>query len=373
MKKPELKLEAIRIKQRRSTIYLTFLEAAELAGDLTKPDAWRPDNPQGYQRPPKQSRFKSIAEYITRDDRGLLPQPILLNARDKLGFEPLEGSNFGILKVRPPLWEVDGQHRIGGIRRACQEDPGRMAGFMVPVAITENLPRIDEAVLFYVINTEQKRVPTDIAQRIIAQQLKEKDRREDIISQGKSWIGKATEIVDYLLSHDGQPWKDHIAIPGVKQSNVLIKQVSFVQSLKPIVDPEKSPIYAALRTEELGELLARYWSAIESVFQEAFDDPKNYVITRTVGVFPLHQLAPIVFDRVRTTRGRITKEALREILQGLGRNLVEEHNLSSPSDFWHKDPDKGVAGNYAGAKGFRILYDKLLERLPGENAPGVFL
>jgi len=243
--------------------------------------------------------------------------------------------------------------------------PEEMEKFMVPVVITEGVPRIEEAVLFFLINTEQKRVPTDLAQRIISEQVEDAERRKEVVSMGKEWIARATEVVDLLIAREGNPWYERIAIPGLKQASTLIKQVSFVQSLQPILDADKNPAYGHLKADEIAELLARYWEAIRDTFPEAFEDHKNHVITRTVGVFPLHKIAPSVFSLVQEEHGgRVTKAGLKEVISEVGENLKQEFKLDSPSEFWNKDPEEGEAGKYAGAKGFSILADILRRNLP---------
>jgi len=151
-------------------MYLTRLRAADFVNGLTRADAWSPSNRNGYQRTPTESRFKKIARYVLGKDghpHPVLPQAVVLNTRPedakKLRFT---GSAEGVGMLEIPedmiLWEVDGQHRLGGLRHALGENPA-FADFPIPIVITEGLTRLDEAVLFFVVNTTQKRVGTDLA------------------------------------------------------------------------------------------------------------------------------------------------------------------------------------------------------------------
>src|SRR5437016_5148973 len=117
-----IKVPAMRLEQGNTSIFLTRLAGGDLSEGLTQPDAWTPTNRQGYQRLPQQTRFKKIAEYVGGEEgaRPVLAQAIVLNARRLLQFTEGTGG-FGVLEIPDaalPLWEVDGQHRIGGIRRA---------------------------------------------------------------------------------------------------------------------------------------------------------------------------------------------------------------------------------------------------------------
>jgi DGQHR domain-containing protein len=342
-------------------MYLTSLVAGDLVDGMTQVDAWTLANKNGYQRMPVQTRFRRIARYVTGKEggRAILPQAVVLNARET-GVLEFEGSTAGLGKLRVPqgttLWEVDGQHRLGGLRYAVEQNPD-FKDYPVPVVVTEGLDRLEEAVLFFVINTTQKRVPTDLAQRLIEQQMGDEVLKLKIVAEGKDWIPRGTKIVDVLMKTPGHPWYGRIGIPGTKLAGVLIKQVSFVTSLKPIL---AGSIYGSLDPDETAQLLIRYWQALEEVYPEAFQATDEYVIQKTVGVFPLHMIAPQVFDMVRSEKGRITKEGVVDVIRALDRELVDKYG--GGSDFWHgKD---GEAGKYAGAKGFRILAEILREHLP---------
>lgn len=177
--KPELvvRVPAIRIVQDGIAMYLTRLCAETFKSpNFSTADAWSPKNRRGYQRPPSPKRFKAIAEYVRgmHGLKALLPQSIILNSRKPLIFEadPVSpDGDFGALTITSsmlPLYEVDGQNRLGGLRRAVDEDEtSEIASYRVPVLIMDAAERITEALSFYVINTEQQCVPPDIAQPYI--------------------------------------------------------------------------------------------------------------------------------------------------------------------------------------------------------------
>ncbi len=358
-----VKLGAIRIKQGDTSLYLTVLRAGDVAGGMTTVDAWTPTNKSGYQRMPVEKRFRDIAKYVMGKEGGkvLLPQAVVLNFREgdsKLRFRSTENGDVGTLEIGADqtLWEVDGQHRLGGLRKALEENP-TLAEYPIPIVIVEGLSRLDEAFLFFVINTTQKRVPTDLAQRLIEQQMGDRDLRFKIVTSGKDWIPKGVKVVDAMLATPGHPWHGKIGIPGPKTSGALTKQVSFVTSLKPILTT--SP-YLSVEATDMAQILIRYWQALQEIYPEAFSDPDEHVIQKTTGIFPLHSIAPEIFDMVRTKHGRITKEGLVEVLKDLKRSLSKE--FGEDSVFWHNE--EGEAAKYLGQKGFRMLTEILREHLP---------
>jgi len=360
--KENLKVPAMKVQQADTVLYLTFLRAKDVINGVSEVDAWSPSNRSGYQRMPTQARFRKIARYVMGKEGGrpILPQAVVLNLREggsPLKFTTSEDGPFGTLEIKHEqrLWEVDGQHRLGGLRVAVEENPP-LGEYPVPVVITEGLSRLEEAVLFFVVNTNQKRVPTDLAQRLIEQQMKDPNLKLQIVAGGKDWIPKGVKVVDAILAVSGHPWEGKIGIPGPKTAGALTKQVSFVSSMKPLL----TSLYGSVDPEEIAQLLIRYWQAIEAVYPEAFADPDEYVIQKTVGIFPLHAIAPEVFDMVRTGHGKITKDALEEVISALDKNLAKDY--AGGSDFWHGED--GEAAKYGSQKGFRMLADIFREHLP---------
>jgi DGQHR domain-containing protein len=358
---PVVKIPAIKLVQSGIPLYLATLTAEQIAAGISKPDAWTPYNRDGYQRVPSETRVKKISKYLLGRRPGskpILPQAVLLNARGGESRLNFVGNGVGYLELQDGtmLYEVDGQHRLAGIRYALESDP-RLGSYPLPVVITEGLERLDEALLFFLVNTEQKRVSTDLAQRLIEQQMDDEGLKLQIIEKGQDWIPKATKIVDLLTDKDGTPWFGKIGIPGASSGRVPMKQVSFVSSLKPMLT---SPLYGQMTPPEGAEILGRYWIAWEEICPEAFRTPDEYVIQKTAGVFPLHAIATDIFERVRTTYGSITSDGLVEVLRELDSNLGKDYD--SGSALWHRKD--GEAGKYAGAKGFRIIEDILREHLP---------
>jgi DGQHR domain-containing protein len=360
------KVPALRILQDGVAMYLTkFTGATFKIEGFSRPDAWSTTNREGYQRPPKPKRFLEIARYLLglHGLKGLLPQAVILNCRESLIFTPHPDSpdgDFGTLTITTgmlPLYEVDGQNRLGGLREAIdQDETGEkgMRSYPIPTVILDGVERILEAVEFYVLNEEQQRVPTDIAQRLIAQQMGHPELRDHVEMENKAWIAKGTQVVDDLVKTKDQPWYRNIGIPG-EAYKAVIRQVSFIQSLKPILTDD---VYSEEDPDDIAEILVLYWRALKDTWPEAFDDPTEFVIQKTVGLFPLHALLKLLTEHVRRTEGVITEAGFKRVLAEL-KDELEDDNMAN---FWHKD--NGEAGKYAGAKGFKRLEGILKDHLP---------
>jgi hypothetical protein len=101
-----------------------------------------------------------------------------------------------------------------------------------------------------------------------------------------------------------------------------------------------------------------YWQALQATWPEAFEEPSEYVIQKTVGIFPLHAILTLVVEHVKRSNEVITREALTEVLMQL-KDQLEQNDMTN---FWHKD--HGEAGKYAGAKGFSRIEMILRRNLP---------
>ena len=240
----DLVLTALRFQQSGRTFYSTFMTGAELLRPgVASVDKWAPANPQGYQRDPSERRFNKVASFLRGDQgvAGILPQSVLLGLRGQARFAKVALNGvldrdlerlpweFGTLTIPAdllPLIEDDGQHRIGGLRKAAAAD-ARFLGYPLPAVIMEGSTQLEEAVLFYVINTTSVKVPVDLAQRLIAQQDEDPNLHKLLVETGKDWVARATNVVDILNEAPGQPWEASIIIPngdvesGVKQNTIV--------------------------------------------------------------------------------------------------------------------------------------------------------
>ena len=109
-------------------IYIGKIKVKDLINETQfKIDYWDPKKKttlaQGYQREPSKIRYIKIAKYIENTNEPIFPTTILINSRDSLKFESDDKKNgWGKLIINKyPLWIVDGQHRIGGLKYAITE------------------------------------------------------------------------------------------------------------------------------------------------------------------------------------------------------------------------------------------------------------
>lgn len=327
-----VKIPAIPFRQRKTQMYIAAVPISNL--DRFSVDTWNPKSvigQRGYQRRPEEKRVKSIAKYFEKAN-AIMPVAGLLNVREKNRLRYRNG--FLTIPDGTDAWVVDMQHRLKGILRAHEEETLHDASFQFPVVITEGLNHIEEAAQFYVINTKARKMDVALTRRLLIENNKIKD-----LADVKPWVVAAVRITITLnKSLPGNPWFEKLRQPNEAHLEGQIgSENSFVSSLKQLLIPGRyrQPRAAAKK-------LAAYWSAIRENIPEAFEEPRQYLIQKTPGMFAFNSfIAPIIFHRFDETRFGF---ALRK-LKKLGPN------------FWRGSNKRGARRFGTGMGGYSNLAD----------------
>ena len=333
-------------------------------------DNWTPANDHGYQRPPIDRRLREVAKYV-QEEEGILPTSVLLATRPGdehcLQFDStsqVDGfAEWGTLTIPDGavLYVVDGQHRVFGVDRAYEKsgDPD-FEKYPFPVTIMENVERYREMVHFNIINTRQRKMPTDIVDRHLV--MRQQEEGLAMIASGKRGEkayhqATATRIVD-ALNEATSPWFHQIAIPGVPgRDQGLVRQHAVVASLEPVMKDDWVQAQQPME-EHLVKLLCNYWNALRDLWPDAFENPKDYRVQATVGLYSLHMVLPAVIQRCLVDR---------DLSQAKIAELMRETGISA--SFWSKDLNEGdplVLGT--GMASIRALRHYIVSQLP-ESRP----
>lgn len=370
-----LKVRAIRFEQNRRVFYIAVMSAGEAIA-RSAVDVWDADvspDVAGYQRAPSTARLRDMASFIEEDD-SVLPLGGLLNARSGNGAGYGEVLDFradageesviqsGWLTIpasKTPLYIVDMQHRLLGLKLAIEAD-GRddLRDFPVVITIADGLPKLEEVKQFEVINTNQKKVRTDLARRLMSIQVKDPSGRIAIDRKGRLWEARGPVVADWLNRH-GKIWKNRILPPNKTKSDMpraIVRETSFVTSLKPIL---QTPLFQRMSEEQVATVIDRYWEALADTFALAFSSPEDYVIQKTPGIFSLHALAPEVIEIVRTSTGELNRANMAKVIDGW---------IDLGPEFWARD-NEGGAARYGSMKGFSRLAAELRTYLPPLELP----
>lgn len=363
-----MKLQALRLDQFGTVLYLTQMTAKELLS-CSYTDEWNPDlkwdiEKQGFQRAPVEKHFKAIGRFLADSSNPFLPTAALLSAaEDRLGilpYEPLSASNenVGTLTVSASRQMVilDYQHRYRGLKYAIEElGASHLAEFSMPVVIVPNIPRFEEIRQFYLINSKQRRIDTDLALALMQTLVGHVEDKElvNLVGPGKRYRIRATRLTFKLAARSRGPWVGRIAQPhDLPQPLAVIRLKSFVDSLRNVLS--KNWDCSLLDDDELLDVLSAYWSAVRTLVPEAFKKPQNFQIQKTVGVFALHILfARRVYPNCKKARS-LTKSGFQKELQPLASRYLSEK-------FWRTG---GPASLYVGGSGFLELARLMMGKVP---------
>lgn len=355
-----VRFPAIKVRQNGHDLYMVDLTAADLLAH-TKVDKWDAAQPafqRGYQREELQAHYNKVGRYLVSDKNAILPTSILLSVRGDVVFEALaENSTMGHLYIPNealPLYVVDGQHRVAGLRHAIVdlEDMGAR-NFTLPAVIMAGMPKVEEVQQFYIVNSTSKRIKTDLAERLLTEMAEQDEsvKRDRVIGKGKAYLLRAVKIVDILNEQTG-PWEGRIQqVNKRKVGDVMITESSFNESLKPILS---IPWVLRMSDVEVAKIINRYWSAIFAYIPDALANPRGYSIQKTIGTYTWHLVAPAVLEVCRTEKD-FSVEKITKIVKD-GEEFLQEA-------YWEVGNNDGAA-QYSSRAGFAILSELILDTLP---------
>ena len=346
----EMELTAFHITQsspvKTTSFYVTSIPAIELI-ERCDIDRWTPENTGGYQRLPKDSRFKSrpgsIVRYL-RKDLGCFPTAILINVRGDLEYhveKDLGWFNLGRLEIGDDekLWLLDGQHRIEALKQA-KEGNLQFDDYPVLVSLLHLPNRFEELMHFYIVNRRQRRVPIDLVNKHLQQMLKERGENWLQEFEGKSGLnrGKAAEIVDLLNENPRSPWMGRIRqVTEIRRDEHLVRDTKMIKLIANILRTKEC---AGLKNEDAADLLVDYWNSIRRLFLGAFADPRSYTLLGDQGISSFHMLFPTVYGKC-VEGGIVTEGRMTEILSLLKKETpYNPHPIFSRPitiDLWSKD------------------------------------
>jgi len=374
-----IELQVTECCQKGIKFYIATVAASTLIARM-KVDMWSTRNVEGYQRPLVEKRITDVAWYVIKSD-GVFPTSVSVSLRsDQVKFieeSKANGAPFGklIIPEGVEFWVIDGQHRLASLQKLSETmgEKDLVDKYYLPVNFLLDPKKLNEVRYFYLINSRAKAVPTDIADRILQQVLKEK---------GEAWMmehggpqpakaakeilqAKATDVVDFLRK-DCVVWQKMVDIPGEpKPHRHAVRQHALVSSL--LEGPMKHSTLKEMEPKSLAELLNRYWCALARTFPETFLHPEEYAIQRQTGVYALHLLFSDVFERCREQTNdpdRYNEQRMFELLQEMSRSGGIDSN------FWHlKNGDPKAISS--GMKMVRLLAAFMKSQLPPLTLAGL--
>lgn len=341
-----MKMQVVAFSQHGKTMYVGKISAKDLSG-RAKVDVWRANNQEGYQRLPEPTRARAFMRFIAAE---VSPPAILANIRNEDAKKVTIKDDHLEIPDDVTLWLMDGQHRFAGIEMLTQStDKDYNIEFPIVIMLGETV--YEEAKQFVLVNMSQKKVRTDLGERFIQRAVKQEGRlniQNKMMLRGIEWIPTAIEVADYLVKDLHSVWYNKIKLPNEPKGKTVVNQKSFTDSLKPVIHPDGQ--LAGKSTATIASIINQYWEAIKEKCPTPFENPQNFVMQKTTGVFVLHGL----LERVLRKIGKDESQKKDFI------TLLEKMPSIKNPDKWLID---GEFGMMMGQKGFTMIKAQLLEEL----------
>lgn len=261
-------------------VFLGFAPAKVLSA-FSFADVLDEDTGEGYQRPRNRGHSHDFKKYIMREGASTIPLTFNLRGESHDVWKinrRRNGTAILLLKhgVRC-LAQVDCQHRLGELG-----DSDVSLAFMTFIGLDLR----NEMAMFVIINTKAKGLSTSLTDF----------HRSSLISD---LIREAPHLLlARKLNEDPQsPWFKMIRYGGATTSG--LKRRTSLRMMQQSI--RKFLLVTRLQHAEIERtysLLRGFWIAVSRVFPHEWEDPRNHLLTKGVGLYSLHLL---LGDIVSTT------------------------------------------------------------------------
>jgi len=380
-----MKIKAFKITQwgygegvEPTILYLTAMRAEDVV-KRSFIDRWSRENRDGYQRPPVESRFGSGRGSITRyllSELGSFPTSILLNTREDIKFNPIskisETIEFGDLEIpeNVKFSIIDGQHRIEALKRAMMTKHD-LKDYPLPISLLNLKEKFDEMLHFYIVNSRQRKIETNLAYKHLQQMLQKviKERKakwltEIILSPSQVRKALAAFVVDELQENPKSPFYHRIQFLGEPQEEYhLTTDFKLTTYIAKIL---KEKTFEGMGTKDFAELLMEYWSAIKELYPKCFKEPQRYSLLKTTGIAAFMYLFPTIYAYC-AREGNVSKDGMKQLLSNLKMEIKSdelEPDFQRPidEDWWSIEHGPSIA-HATGEKMFNIIFTQFAKKI----------
>jgi hypothetical protein len=355
-----LSVSVIKIAPKGVTSYVGKMRALDIL-ELSDLKRWTEERFDGYQRQLYKERMKEIAGYLKECVIPVIPA-ILVSIREDVKFTPINSNDVGTLEIpraKGAIVLIDGQHRMsgfeyyvnelqkiqeekrygiqGGEQHADIDEFTKILDYDVPVFFVDSKAAAEivekqrdpltlrkevihedvERMLFYIINKTQKAIRPSLKDTLQFQIYRAGIRGIPPIEEEK-WRIDATDIA-HRMNRNG-PLATKLNPSGERGMQRPIQLSSFVTSLQRLFSLEdfaKSQEEGGLSLDQEYGYIKAYWIALQGMFPEAFANPGDYLVMKTIGVYSLNWLASNVYEWCRKENLELNEKNLSKFLEPL--------------------------------------------------------
>jgi hypothetical protein len=389
MEQDYIELKVQRLTQGKVPEYIGKIKARDILA-LFNVHKFEEETLEGYQREVYKERKREIAEYIEECPIPIIPT-ILASIHEDPKYQIINNQEtIKISKKRGSLLIMDGQHRIAGFDfilgklidaekklnlgidienyQAKINRYNELLDFEIPILIIDSTnaseilekekapsvikikPDIVEGLMFYIINKTQKGIRPSL-QDTLRFMINKAGIKGIPSIDDDPWRLPATDIGHRLNSHES-PLKGQISLEGAKGSGRPIQLNSWVTSLKQLY---RENSFTILSLEEQYSYIEMYWKVIKQLFSKEFENKKDYLLLKTIGVYSLNWLSADIFKWINEKNMPIEEQSIQKYLLPL-----KNFNWSK------RDPGasklKGLGGQAGVKEAYKILLEQLKEK-----------
>lgn len=281
----------------------------------------------GHQRQLKNTRAKEIATYCTAPD-ATFPTPIILAVSEE-DFIPLASPNIGFISFKydetKKIAEIlDGQHRIAGISVADGKE------FELPIVVMFNLREEQKAYVFSTINGNQVKVDRSLIYDLFD------------LSEAPSPYKTCHYIARSMNSDPQSPFYKRLKMLEKRgSSKQTLSQNTFVTNLCQLITAKPQEDAIALKRQEslrdnpkyvfrkyfiqekdevILKILYNYFGAAAEVFSAEWNNPKDFILTKSVGFEGLISALSVLVPRGEK-KGELSKQRFLLVFEQLKLQL----------------------------------------------------
>ena len=335
-------------------VFRGFGRLSEIA-TISEADIYdKKNNPTGTQRDLSPKHARDAYYYVKNKKLAFWPE-VFLSIRNKKCFKFIpqkEGSCFGTLEINMKAIEkhegisisrVDGNHRLHFADGSNKDFPPIEKEVSFCISYDINLQK--EISLFRDINNNQKRMNTshldNIETRLTpAEQLKRKD--------------PALHIAQSLSKDSDSPLFDRIYEGGKTQGGNAIPLRSIKTGIQYMMS-RPTKLTALKDADAQYRVVRNYFEAVKKWIPEAWNEPKEYLALRGVGLWGVCFIGSTVLD-IALSQGQFDTESIVKILKS-----GKKWDWSKTGDF------QGLSGRGGAVK----ISDMVSAELQGENEVSV--
>lgn len=298
------------------------------------------ENERGIQRDLMSRRLKEIKDYC-RDVDATFPTSIILSVdTSKSDVKCIITNNNMRLEFEDRFGSViDGQHRLEGIWRS-----GKAHLFELPVVFTIDPTVEDEAYIFSIINSTQRKVDPSLIYDLFD------------VSSNRSPKKTVHDIARAFNGRNNSPFYNRLKMLGKKTSNqedATLSQGSFGKRILSLITKNANEdarmikrgeelksdercifreYFIAQEDDVIMKILLNCFNALKNVFPDQWRDPHNNILWKTTGYHAVIDSLPTIY--AYGIRKKDLSQTLFETVFRKFKESIDSKQLSLTSDHY---------------------------------------